>query len=104
MEFKKFFILILLFVSLIVEAQQIDEYKLSEVTVEGLTKTERSVTHRLMQQEIGDQVTLEQIAYDAQQLQNYPALDDVEFKIDTIGEEVKVTYTCLLYTSPSPRD
>lgn len=93
MKLRNSLVLIILLACVCLQAQEYRGLRLAEVTVNGLTKTQLTVVDRLLQKEKGDQVTSEDIAYDAQQLQNYPALDEVEFTIDTIGEEVKVTYT-----------
>ena len=84
------FLLVCLTTTLVAQTNQ--SYRLSEVSFSGLDKTDELVIHRLLQSNIGDEVTLSDLSTDAQYIINFPGIENAYYTIDTVDQELHINY------------
>ena len=86
------FFTISVFVSSSVVGQSAVAYRFSEISFNGLEKTDEYTARRLTHTSIGDTLDEIRIISDAQKLKNFPGIGAVSYSLDTLGNDISLHY------------
>lgn len=71
---------------------QTDSFYLKEIEFLGLSKTKEAYLRNILQAKINQLITIEDINADLQILKNFSGFSDAHYEIDSIGQNIHLTY------------